>query len=223
MSARINHRLHERSAKQSAGEINGNAAPEISLFFSGSAILNCCRRTHAHADGPAGLIYHKPLDSVRQHIGCNHRGAPTASKVSIAATLFLNQRLLLQRDERYVFEQLMRDCAMRTEADLPVNAGTKPNLQLPFRIWMGGLAVRTLFLVVLTVLTARVASPQTENIRSVFETPGDLVRVTLGFAVCAWFVVNIFIPPKDVEAYRTWLYLGIAVLPLSLLCAIVVW
>jgi hypothetical protein len=117
----------------------------------------------------------------------------------------------------------MRECAMRTNTDLPVNAAGKPNLQLPFHIWIGGLTVRTLFLVVLTVLTARVASPQTENIWSVFETPGDLVRVTLGFAVCAWFVVNLFIPPKDVEAYRTWLYLGIPVLPLSLLCAVVVW
>jgi hypothetical protein len=149
--------------------------------------------------------------------------AQTTSKVSIAATLFIKQRLLLRHYERYVFEQLMRECAMRTNTDLRVNAARKPNLQLPLHIWMGGLAVRTLFLLVLTVLTARVASPQTENIRSVFETPGDLVRVTLGFAVCAWFVINIFIPPKDVEAYRTWLYLGIAVLPLSLLCAIVVW
>jgi hypothetical protein len=84
-------------------------------------------------------------------------------------------------------------------------------------------AVRTIFLIVLTVLTARVASPQIENIWSVSETPGDLVRVALGFAVCVWFVVNLFILPKDAGAYRTWLYLGVAILPLSLLCAIVVW
>jgi hypothetical protein len=29
--------------------------------------------------------------------------------------------------------------------------------------------------------------------------------------------------PKDPGAYRTWMYLGPAVLPLSLLCAFVVW
>jgi hypothetical protein len=85
------------------------------------------------------------------------------------------------------------------------------------------MTVRVLFLVVLMVVTARVASPQIESIWSVFETPGDLIRVALGFAVCAWFVVNLFILPKEAEAYRTWLYLGIAVLPLSLLCAIVIW
>ena len=56
-----------------------------------------------------------------------------------------------------------------------------------------------------------------------FETPAEVVRVVLGFAVCAFFVVNLFILPKDAEAYRTWIYLGLAVLPLSLLCAIVVW
>jgi hypothetical protein len=29
--------------------------------------------------------------------------------------------------------------------------------------------------------------------------------------------------PKDAEAYRTWFYLGLAVLPLALLCTFVVW
>jgi hypothetical protein len=82
---------------------------------------------------------------------------------------------------------------------------------------------RTLFLLVLTVLTARVASPQIERLSSLYETPGDLVRVALGFAVCTWFIVNLFILPKDAGAYRTWMYLGLAVLPLSLLCAVVVW
>jgi hypothetical protein len=85
------------------------------------------------------------------------------------------------------------------------------------------MVVRSLFLIVMTVLTARVASPQIETIRSVFETPGDLIRVALGFAVCAWFVINLFILPKDPGAYRTWLYMGLALLPLSLLCTFVVW
>jgi intracellular septation protein A len=112
---------------------------------------------------------------------------------------------------------------MHTNTDLPVDSAGKSSLKLPASMWIGGAAVRSLFLVVLIVLTARVASPQTENIWSVFETPGDLIRVTLGFAVCAWFVVNLFILPKDADAYRTWLYLGIPILPLSLLCAVVVW
>ena len=90
-------------------------------------------------------------------------------------------------------------------------------------IWIGGVVFRTLFLLVLIVMTARVASPQIEYLRSVHETPGDLIRVLLGLGVCTWFVVNLFILPKDAGAYRTWMYLGVAVLPLSVLCAFVVW
>ncbi len=110
---------------------------------------------------------------------------------------------------------------MHTNANL--HPGPTRNPKPSTGVWIGGVTVRTLFLIVLTVLTARVASPQIENIWSVFETPGDLIRVVLGFAVCVWFIINLFILPKDPGAYRTWLYLGVAVLPLSLLCAIVVW
>lgn len=92
-----------------------------------------------------------------------------------------------------------------------------------FRLKLGGIIARTIFILLLVVLTARVASPQVEKLRSVLETPDDLVRVLLGFAVCVWCIVNLFILPKDAEAYRVWIYLGLAILPLSVLCAVVVW
>ena len=78
----------------------------------------------------------------------------------------------------------MMDCAMHTNVNLQADTTRKPTPKTPAGIWFGGLAVRTIFLIVLTVLTARVASPQIENIWSVSETPGDLIRVALGFAVC---------------------------------------
>jgi len=99
----------------------------------------------------------------------------------------------------------------------------KSDPQPSARVWFAGVAVRTLFLIVLTILTARVASPQIERLSSIYETPGDLVRVLMGVGVCAWFIVNLFRLPKDAGAYRTWMYLGLAVLPLSVLCAVVVW
>jgi hypothetical protein len=105
------------------------------------------------------------------------------------------------------------------QAPTPQNPESEP----PPYVRIGGVAVRTLFLVVLTLLTARVASPQIEHLSSVYETPGDLIRVLLGVGVCAWFIVHLFILPKDPGAYRTWMYLGIVVLPLSVLCAFVVW
>jgi hypothetical protein len=119
--------------------------------------------------------------------------------------------------------RLMQECAMSTDMDLHVEPAAKTHSKIPVRLWIGGFVVRALFLMVLVVLTARVASPQIERLSSLYETPGDLIRVGLGLAVCAWLVVNIFILPKDAEAYRTWLYLGVAILPLSVLCAFVVW
>jgi hypothetical protein len=115
------------------------------------------------------------------------------------------------------------ECAMHANMNLPANAATESDPKLPMSVRLSGIAVRALFLIVLTVLTARVASPQVENIWSVLETPGDFIRVLLGFGVCTFFIINLFIPPRDAEAYRTWMYLGPALLPLSVLCAVVVW
>jgi hypothetical protein len=91
------------------------------------------------------------------------------------------------------------------------------------RVRIAGIVPRTLFIGILLVVTARVASPQSESIWSVYETPGDLIRMALGFSVCLWLAVHIFILPKEAEAFRTWLYLGLAVLPLAVICAVVVW
>jgi hypothetical protein len=119
--------------------------------------------------------------------------------------------------------KLMWECAMPANLDLPTNTTTKVDPKPSNRVWFGGVLVRTLFLIVLTAITARVASPQMEHFSSLHETPGDLIRVLLGFGVCGWFIVNLFILPKDPGAYRTWMYLGVTVLPLAVLCAVVVW
>lgn len=115
---------------------------------------------------------------------------------------------------------------MRTDTELRVHQARKAEdraAKPSSRVWAGGVAVRTIFLIILVVLTARVASPQMERLSSLYETPGDLIRVLMGVAVCAWFIVNVFKLPKDSGAYRTWMYLGLALLPLALLCAFVVW
>jgi hypothetical protein len=91
------------------------------------------------------------------------------------------------------------------------------------RVRIAGMILRALFIAILIAVTLRVASPQSERIWSVYETPGDLIRLALGLSVCLWLAVHVFILPKDAEAYRTWLYLGVAVLPLAVLCAIVIW
>lgn len=98
-----------------------------------------------------------------------------------------------------------------------------PDARLSRSIWLGGLAVRTIFIAILVIITVRVSSPQMEHLSSIWETPSDAVRVVLGGAVCFWLLIQMFILPKDAAGYRTWLYLGLTILPLSVLCAVVIW
>jgi hypothetical protein len=106
-----------------------------------------------------------------------------------------------------------------------MNAQQAPqNSNMPSRrVRIAGILLRALFIGILIAVTARVSSPQTESIWSIYKTPGDLIRIALGLSVCLWLAIHAFILPKDAEAYRTWLYLGLAVLPLAIICAVVIW
>jgi hypothetical protein len=73
--------------------------------------------------------------------------------------------------------------------------------------------LRTLFLGALVVVTVRLSSPQSETIWTAYETLGDLIRLALGFAVCLWIVIHLFMLPKGAEGYRTWVYLGLVGAP----------
>ena len=88
---------------------------------------------------------------------------------------------------------------------------------------MAGKILRALFILILIIITARVASPQNESLWSIYETPSDFVRLALGISVCLWLAIHLFIVPKDRGAYRTWFYLGLALLPLVIITAIVIW
>ena len=83
--------------------------------------------------------------------------------------------------------------------------------------------LRSTFIVILIIITARVASPQVEHIWAIYETPGDLIRVLLGLVVCIWLVVHLFVLPRDAGAYRTWFYMGCVLVPLSILLGVVIW
>jgi hypothetical protein len=85
------------------------------------------------------------------------------------------------------------------------------------------IVLRSLSIGVLLALTWRVSSPQSETIWTAYETPGDLVRLILGLAVCLWLVVHLFILPRDESGYRSWLYLGFIVVPLGLILTVAIW
>jgi hypothetical protein len=102
------------------------------------------------------------------------------------------------------------------EAKLPAS-----NISTALRIAATGL--RTIFIFTLLALTVRVSLPQSETIWTAYETPADLIRFCLGLALCGWFLFLLFNGPKDVQGYRTWLYLGLAAVPFALICLFAVW
>jgi len=93
----------------------------------------------------------------------------------------------------------------------------------PVLVRIAALILRAVFLGALVVLAIRVSAPQSETIWSAYETPGDLIRLVLGFAVAIGILVQLFRPPKDAQAYRTWAYLGIVLAPMAVVIAVAAW
>jgi hypothetical protein len=108
------------------------------------------------------------------------------------------------------------------EQPSPSNGGTAAQ-SIPMGLRILAIVLRALFIGALVAVTVRVSSPQSESLASVYETPGDLIRLALGFAVCLWIVIHMFMLPRTAEGYRTWIYLGLVVAPLAWAVAIIIW
>jgi hypothetical protein len=91
------------------------------------------------------------------------------------------------------------------------------------RVQIAGFALRTAFVVLLAVATLRISLPQSETIWTVYDSPGDLIRLLLGVVACAWITFQVFTAPLDLHANRTWLYLGVTAVPFVLVCIVYVW
>ena len=85
------------------------------------------------------------------------------------------------------------------------------------------LFLRLVFIGALAAIAVRVSLPQSETLRSVYETPGDLVRLALGMAVCGWVAIHLFTLPKTVGAYKRWINLGLVVVPIASALAMMLW
>jgi len=107
-------------------------------------------------------------------------------------------------------------------AEAPTDA-TLPRYGVPLRLRVAAVVLRSIFVCALLVITVRVSTPQNETIWTVFDSLGDAIRLVLGLVVCIWIIAHLFMLPKDAEGYRTWVYLGGALAPLTLTCAVAVW
>ena len=101
--------------------------------------------------------------------------------------------------------------------------GKGPGNDVPTGVRTAGVVLRSLFLIILIVMVARVAAPQHVGRTWYDVPPGDLIRVVLGFGICALALVDLFILPKEPDAYRTWLNFGVVLVPMLLVFAIAIW
>lgn len=112
---------------------------------------------------------------------------------------------------------------MMSLPETQVPNGQVPDAKIPAWQQFAGLTLRSVFLIALAVLTFRVALPQNETIATAYDTPNDLIRLVLGFAVCGWLVIELFRTPRDAGGYRSWLYIGAAGVPFALICLYYTW
>ena len=87
---------------------------------------------------------------------------------------------------------------------------------VPRPLKIAAVVLRSVFLIALVVLVARVSLPQSEHIWTIYDEPIDVVRLFIGFLVSVWIVYHLFKLPKDAQGLRTWAYLGIVLVPLTL-------
>jgi len=107
-------------------------------------------------------------------------------------------------------------------------AGNLPGTKLPATSASVGLRtvsmlLRAVFILILMAITFRVSLPQNETVWTAYDTPGDLVRLALGLALCVWLAIQLFRMPHDAASYRTWLYLGLAAVPFAVICLVAIW
>jgi hypothetical protein len=101
--------------------------------------------------------------------------------------------------------------------------GSTPASTIPLGLRVTGSVLRVVFIACLLAITVLVAMPQNESIWTVYDTPGDVVRLALGFGVCIWVALQLFWAPNDANSYRTWVYFGLVAIPLAMLCLYTVW
>lgn len=110
-----------------------------------------------------------------------------------------------------------------TEWARRVSPAEEQGRETPNWLRIVGITLRAVFIACLLLITVRVSMPQNETIWTVYDTPGDLVRMLLGLAVCVWIAIQLFRAPKDAQSQRTFVYFGIAAVPFAALCVYEFW
>jgi hypothetical protein len=95
----------------------------------------------------------------------------------------------------------------------------KLSSETPSGMRIAATLLRTVFICLLVMVTLRVSMPQSTTVWTVFDSLPDLMRLALGVIVSIWLATQLFWAPKDDDhAHRTWVYLGLALIPVAVVC-----
>lgn len=98
-----------------------------------------------------------------------------------------------------------------------------PDSKIPRRLRMTSTVLRAVFIASLLMVIVHVSMPESETIWRAYQAPGDLIRMALGIVISVWIAIQLFAVPKDAQGCQTWLYLGLAAVPFTLICMVGVW
>ena len=86
-----------------------------------------------------------------------------------------------------------------------------------------GFTLRGGFILLLAVMIARGGLPQGERSEAIDVTPVSLMRLALGAIVFAWLLWQGLASRERAPVYRTSLRIGLAGVPLAVICLIKLW
>ena len=93
---------------------------------------------------------------------------------------------------------------------------------MPKYLRVAGALVRSLFIVTLMAITWSLTIPLKATDFAHFST-GDFIRVAIGILICLGMTLELLRQPRDVEGYRTWVYIGVGVAFVGLVFTTLKW
>jgi hypothetical protein len=94
--------------------------------------------------------------------------------------------------------------------------------RVPKYLRAAGALVRSLFIVTLMAITWSLTIPLKATGFAHFST-GDFIRVAIGILICVGMTLELLRQPRDIEGYRTWVYIGAGVAFVWLVFAALKW
>jgi hypothetical protein len=92
--------------------------------------------------------------------------------------------------------------------------------EVPIHWKIAGTLFRSIFLVAIAIITAWISLPDSLSAAALAHfSAADFVRAAVGVAICAFMAIELFRRPKDDHGYKAWVYIGLALMAVSVFVA----